>query len=255
MFYRAAIVKEDKNARSITLREMTKEKVEEMIPRIKSFLFPDEDASKYRHWIWEHEVDAYGPGIKIPEFTVNVYRPQERKVIEGFEEWEDIEENWDVMEDGGGWFEEIVEAESLEEARKKLLSKECPYKSVGYDECQVYISEVPVSTLLEEMKRSLIRRAEDAYLETINPDSMTVREYIQIHRDMEKSEELQYRALKYMRGIFVYGSSMKRGLDLTKMSAAEYIETLTKLPTIDDRSEWESLYNELKAKYGKVVND
>ena len=39
MFYRAAIVKEDKNARSITLREMTKEKVEEMIPRIKSFLY------------------------------------------------------------------------------------------------------------------------------------------------------------------------------------------------------------------------
>ena len=80
MFYRAAIVKEDKNARSITLREMTKEKVEEMLPRIKSFLYPDEDASGYRHWIWEHEVDGYGPGIKIPEYTVNVYRPTERKL-------------------------------------------------------------------------------------------------------------------------------------------------------------------------------
>ena len=74
MFYRAAIVKEDKNARSITLREMTKEKVEEMIPRIKSFLYPDEDASEYRYRIWEHEVDGYGPGIKIPEYTVNVNR-------------------------------------------------------------------------------------------------------------------------------------------------------------------------------------
>ena len=40
MFYRAAIVKEDKNARSITLREMTKEKVEEMIPRIKASSIP-----------------------------------------------------------------------------------------------------------------------------------------------------------------------------------------------------------------------
>ena len=94
MFYRAAIVKEDKNARSITLREMTKERVEEMIPRIKSFLYPDEDASGYRHWIWEHEVDAYGPGIKIPEYTVNVYRPSEKKKpIEGFEDFDD--EDWD----------------------------------------------------------------------------------------------------------------------------------------------------------------
>jgi hypothetical protein len=48
---------------------------------------------------------------------------------------------------------------------------------------------------------------------------------------------------------------MKRDLDLTKMSAAEYIEALTKLPTIEDRSEWEALYNELKAKYGKETED
>ena len=252
MFYREAIVKEDKNARSITFREMTKEKVEEMIPRIKSFLYPDEDASGYRHWIWEHEVDAYGPGIKIPEFTVNVYRPAEKKAVEGFEDFED--EEWDVMEDGGGWYEELIEADSLDEARKKLLSKECPYKSVGYDECQIYINEVPVSILLEEVKHSLIRRAEDAYIETRRPD-LTVREYIQIHRSIEQSEDLQYRALKYMRSVFVNGSSMKRDLDLTKMSAAEYIAALTKLPTIEGRSEWEALYNELKAKYGKETED
>ena len=252
MFYRSAIIKNDRNARCVTLREMTKEQVEEMLPRIKTFLFPDEDSSGYRHWISEHEIDAYGPGVKVPEYTVNVYRPVEKKAVEGFEDFED--EEWDVMEDGGGWYEELIEADSLEEARKKLLSKECPYKSVGYDECQVYISEVPVSTLLEEMKHSLIRRAEDAYIETRRPE-LTVREYIQIHRSIEQSEDLQYRALKYMRSVFVNGSSMKRDLDLTKMSAAEYIETLTKLPTIEDRSEWEALYNELKAKYGKETED
>ena len=252
MFYRSAIIKNDRNARCVTLREMTKEQVEEMLPRIKTFLFPDEDSSGYRHWISEHEIDAYGPGVKVPEYTVNVYRPVEKKAVEGFEDFED--EEWDVMEDGGGWYEELIEADSLEEARKKLLSKECPNKSVGYDECQVYISEVPVSTLLEEMKHSLIRRAEDAYIETRRPE-LTVREYIQIHRSIEQSEDLQYRALKYMRSVFVNGSSMKRDLDLTKMSAAEYIETLTKLPTIEDRSEWEALYNELKAKYGKETED
>ena len=256
MFYRAAIVKEDKNARSITLREMTKEKVEEMIPRIKSFLYPDEDASGYRHWIWEHEVDGYGPGIKIPEYTVNVYRPTERKVIEGFEEFEDIEENWDVMEDGGGWFEEIVEADSLEEAREKVLSKDCPYKSAGYDECLVYINEVPVATLLEEAKRSLINRVENAYIDAKLPE-LTVREYSQIHRDMEKSEKLQYEAIKYMRMVFSHSTVLdKSDIDLDKMSAQEYIDFITKAPLLaEDQDAWNKKLDEIKVKYGKAVND
>ena len=83
---------------------------------------------------------------------------------------------------------------------------------------------------------------------------MSVREWHQIHRDMEKSEELQYRALKYMRAVFAHATSMGRDIDLTKMSAAEYIETLKRLPTIEDHAEWERQYNELKTKYGKEEN-
>ena len=252
MFYRAAIIKKDRNARTVTFREMTKEQVEEMMPRIKSFLFPDEDASGYRHWIWEHQIDSYGPGIKIPEYTVNVYRPVEKKPIEGFEDMED--DDWDVMEDGGGWYEEIIEADTLEAAREKLLSKECPYKTVGYDECHIYINEVPTATLLEEARHSLISRVENAYIETRRPE-LTVREYMQIHRDMEKSEELQYRALKYMRALFAHSSSMERDLDLNKMTATEYIAAVQELPTIDDHSKWERRYNELKVKYGKEEDE
>ena len=256
MFYRAAIVKENKNTRSITLRETTKEKVEEMIPRIKSFLFPDEDASKYRHWIWEHEVDAYGPGIKIPEFTVNVYRPQERKVIEGFEEWEDIEENWDVMEDDSGWYEEIVEANSVEEAREKLLSKECLYEGVGYDECHIYINEAPIATLLEEAKQSLINRVESAYIDVKLPE-LTVREYSQLHKDVEKSGKLQYEAIKYMRMVLSHSTVLrKNGIDFEKMSAQEYIDFITKAPLLtEDREAWNKKLDEIKAKYGKETND
>ena len=68
MFYKAVIVKEEKNARTITLNAKSKEAVEEMIPRIKSFLYPNEDASEYKHWICIHEVEAYVPGVKVPEY-------------------------------------------------------------------------------------------------------------------------------------------------------------------------------------------
>jgi hypothetical protein len=254
MFYRAAIIKIDRNARSVTLREMTKEQVEEMLPRIKSFLFPDEDSSGYRHWIWENKIDSYVSGIKIPEFTVNVYRPVEKKKVEGFEDFED--DDWDVMEDGSGWYEEIVEANSVEEAREKLLSKECLYEGVGYDECHIYINEAPIATLLEEAKQSLINRVENAYIDVKLPE-LTVREYSQLHKDAEKSGKLQYEAIKYMRMVLSHSTVLrKNGIDFEKMSAQEYIDFITKAPLLtEDPEAWNKKLDEIKAKYGKETND
>jgi hypothetical protein len=79
MFYRAVIVKERTNSRSITLRAKSKEGVEEMMPRIKSFLYPEEDSSEYRYLIWTHEVEVYSPGVTVPEYQVTVYKPEEKK--------------------------------------------------------------------------------------------------------------------------------------------------------------------------------
>ena len=249
MFYRAAIIKNDRNARSVTLREMTKEQVEEMLPRIKSFLFPDEDASGYRHWISEHEIDAYGPGVKVPEFTVNVYRPVEKKKVEGFEDFED--DDWDVMEDGGGWYEEIVEADSLEEAREKVMSKDCPFKSVGYEECSVYINEVSETMLKEEAINSVLQRIENYYIEAMKPD-ITVREWRDIHIEMESSDRLKYLAYRYMRSVFAHVSSLERETDLAKMSAKEFVDIITTLPLmIEDYEEWNKKFQDFKVRYRK----
>ena len=57
-----------------------------------------------------------------------------------------------------------------------------------------------------------------------------------------------------MRAVLAHATSMDRDIDLTKMSAAEYIETLKRLPTIEDQAEWERQYNELKTKDGKEEN-
>jgi hypothetical protein len=140
---------------------------------------------------------------------------------------------------------------------EKVFSKACPYNSVGYDECHVYINEVPIATLLEEAKHSLISRVQNAYLETINPDSMTVREYIQIHREMEKSEKLQYEAMKYIRMVFSHASVLERSnIDLDKMSARDYIDFVTKAPLLaDDQEEWNKKLDEIKTKYGKETED
>lgn len=249
MFYKAVIVKEEKNARTITLNAKSKEAVEEMIPRIKSFLYPDEDASEYKHWICIHEVEAYGPGVKVPEYQVTVFKPQEQTIKDGFEELDD-----DLSIEYGCWYEEIIEEDTIEEARKTLLSKECPYKDVGYDECHVYINEVPVSMLLEEAKKSLLGRVENAYIDAKLPE-MTVREYHQIHKDMEQSERMQYEAIEYMRSVFVTAQCLGReNIDLEKMSAKEYIEFVTHLPLLkDDREAWNRSFDEVKRKYGKEI--
>ena len=248
MFYRAVIVKEKTNSKTITLRAKSKEDIEEMMPRIKSFLYPDEAASEYKYLIWTHEVEAYSPGVKVPEYQVTVYKPEEKKIVEGFEDWEDDE----LYYDDGCWYEEIIEADSLEEAREKVMSKDCPYQNVEYNECLVYINEVPVSMLLEEAKHSLLSRVENAYIDVKRPE-MTVREYNQIHRDMEQNERLQYEALKYMRSVFVVATCLgKAKFDLEKMSAKEYIDLLTQLPLLnDDRDAWNSMFEDAKRKYGK----
>ena len=248
MCYTAVILKEKTNSKTITLRAKSKEDIEEMMPRIKSFLYPDEDASGCRYLIWTHEVEAYSPGVKIPEYQVTVYKPEEKKVVEGFEDWEDDE----APCDDGCWYEEIIEAESLEEAREKMMAKDCPYQNVGYDECLVYINEVSVSMLLEEAKHSLVSRVENAYIDAKRHE-MTVREYHQIHRDMEQSEKLQYEALKYMRSVFAVASCLDRAkFDLKKMSAKKYIDLLTQLPLLnDDRDAWNRMFEEAKRKYGK----
>ena len=249
MFYRVAIIKNDRNARSVTLREMTKEEVEEMLPRIKSFLFPDEDTRCYRHWIWENKIDSYGPGIKVPEFTVNVYRPVEKKKVEGFEDFED--DDWDVMEDGGDWFEEIVEADSLEEAREKVMSKDCPYKSVGYEECSVYVNEVSATMLKEEAIHSVLQRIENYYIEANMPDIM-VREWRDMHNEMENSDRFKYLAYRYMRSVFAHVNSLERDTDLAKMSAQEFVDIITALPLIiEDYEGWNNKFQEFKAKYRK----
>ena len=52
-----------------------------------------------------------------------------------------------------------------------------------------------------------------------------------------------------MRAVFAHATSMDRDIDLTKMSAAEYIETLKRLPTIEDQAEWEIRNNADKYLY------
>ena len=82
---------------------------------------------------------------------------------------------------------------------------------------------------------------------------MVAREYRKLHIDMEKSERLQYEALKYMRSVFSVASSLdEEDFDLEKMSAKEYIALLTQLPLLnDDRTAWSKMFEEAKRKYGK----
>ena len=138
-----------------------------------------------------------------------------------------------------------------------MLSKDCPYKSVGYDECLVYINEVPVSTLLEEVKHSISNRIENAYIDAKRPE-MTVREFIDLHRNIEENEKLQYEAHRYMRSVLSHINSLKRDLDLEKISAKEFIDLSINLALFsleNKREEWDAMLNEAKAKYGKETND
>ena len=74
---------------------------------------------------------------------------------------------------------------------------------------------------------------------------------------MEKSEKLQYEAIKYMRMVFSHSTVLdKTEIDLEKMSAQEYIDFITKAPLLtDDQDAWNKKLDGIKAKYGKETED
>ena len=246
MFYRVVIVKEDTNRKSITLRAKSKNEVEEMIPRIKELLFPNIDTTEYRSVIGTREVEDYSPGTIVLEYNVTIYKPEE---IDGELDLE-IE---DIMAvDSSSWYEDVVEADSKEEAKQKTIEKGCPYPNTTFDECSVYINEISISSLLEEEKRTVINRIENEYIDVKLP-SMTLREFSQIRKDIGKSERLQYEALKYMSKVFAHASALKRtNIDFEKMSAQEYINFIRQAPLFtDDKETWNKNFERLKSKYKK----
>ena len=247
MFYRIVIVKENLCARSMTLKAKSKEEVEKRIPEIKAFLYPNEDTSGYVHIIKTNEVEAYAPGTKVPEYQITVYKPTETEEVDI-----DNPAYVDLMVEDTEWYEDIIEADSAEEAREKFLSKECLYPNVGYDKCCIYIKEVPVSMLLEEVKRSISNYIEHIYINKKHSE-MTVREFNNLHRNIWKNEKMQYEAHKYMHSALSIADCLNRGdFDLEKMNAREFINTVSSLALLtDDQSEFEKKLAKVKSKYAK----
>ena len=228
MFYRVIIIKEDANRKSITVNAKSKAEVENMIPRIRELLFPGERPDEYRSVITEKEVEAYSPVTKVIEYQVTIYKLEEISEETDFE-IEDI-----MAAESLGWYEETIEAENEEDARRKVIDKGCPYPDTEFEECFVYVNEIPVAKLLEEVEASILQRIENEYISIVAKD-MTIWEFAIIQKNPEKRERLRYDALKFMRTAFMISSAFKkRKIDLTKMSAQEYIDYLTTLAQIED---------------------
>lgn len=245
MFYRVIIIKEDANRKSITVNAKSKAEVENMIPRIKELLFPGKRPEEYRSVITEKEVEAYSPVTKVIEYQVTIYK------LEEISEETDFEIDDIMAAESLGWYEETIEAENEEEARRKLIDKGCPYPNTEFEECFVYVNEIPVSKLLEEVEASILQRIENEYISIVAKD-MTIREFANIQKNPEKRERLRYDALKFMRTVFMISSAFNRKkVDLTKMSAQEYIDYLTTLAQIEDFVEFEETFKNIEEKHRK----
>ena len=239
MFYRVTIVKEKTNSKSIKMRAKSKSEVEKMIPQIKELLFPDEDTSALISAVSTGEVEAYSPRTKVPEYTITIIKPK------GVDE----ERNFESPEDSFGWFEETLEAESKEEAKSKVLAKGCPYPDTDFDECNIYINEISITKLLEETEKSVLKRAENEYIRRFMKN-MTVREYANIQKSTEKKERLRYEALKYILMTLTVSSAFdKSKIDLTRMTAQEYVDYIITISEIEDGLMLEKTLKSIEEKY------
>ena len=240
MFYKIVVEKKESDVKSMVLRATSEKEIELMIPSIKDFLYPGEDTTKYNYFIGRREIEPYTPGVKLLEFQITVYR--QKNVIEDNQEG--------LLFDDFYWYDDIIEAESEEEAKNKVYATDCRIPNVNFEECNIYINEVPVSMLVEEATNSLFQRIENGYI-GIKYKDITIREWRELQTDPYKNAKLKYDALKYMRAVFAIATHLStEKIDVEKMSAKEYIELVNNLALlIDNKEEFDKLLNEARIKW------
>ena len=71
----------------------------------------------------------------------------------------------------------------------------------------------------------------------------------------DEKNRFYYDALQFFLGKTRLRNALERSIDLEKISAAEYNALISRLPLANDHTEFETILNEAKEKYGRAVNE
>jgi len=233
MYYRVAALKKDDNAKEFILQANSLEEVEAQIEKIKAFLYPGEDSKEYR-WVTTRFTQLVNNVINMPFYRITVYRPVPHAVIE-----KEFEE---ACFDDFSWLENIVTADSLEEARKKALENGVLFDhDLKPEDYTLFVEEVSVDTLIEEEENRIKNQIKKNLLYSEN---RTIREIRELEKNEAETKEFYYSALKKFSQKWRLLRHLLRVSEKEPGHTVESMkETLEKLVSITKEEEFNQVYN------------
>ena len=233
MYYRVAGLKKDDDCREMIVRVNTRQEAEQQIPAAKAFLFPGEDTENYHCSIIMVPIKV-NLGTTLPYYRITVQRTRLAPPKE-----EDILDN--------SWWETILSAESAEEAKEKgkQMLIEDGDKPDDYD---FYADEMTIEECIKDEERRLRHWMENEYFRITGKEDMSVREYNTYRRKFNPDEnpEEYYQVLKAVNKENIYIRACLRQCDTKACTVEVFENTVRKLLSCKDKTEFETIMQTLK---------
>ena len=153
--------------------------------------------------------------------------------------------------DGCAWVEEYVNVNTRQEVEERI-----PQIAKDYEipkEYSVDIQETSIDEMIECEKEELWTKIRNHYIfRNYNRDTITIRQYANIQRELKKDKEKIYEMLKDESRYFRICELIKKKMDMSKITVLEFEKIVLALYNAKTNEECEKIFKE-KIKYNLIV--
>ena len=243
MYYRVGAFYKDENRKEIMVQVPNRASAEAMVPQVKQILFPGEDIENYPVRIFEFKLQVNLN--RLNHYRITVYRPAERIYTDEQEE---------MLYESAEAFDEVVEADTEEEAKATFLRDYFESYAVGRspDEYELYVDEVPLSELIKGEEERLLGRIVNGYMRE-KYGHLPLREYARLMRaqDSGQSDEIRYEALQAFSRALSITEYMEKKLDTASLTYNEFCVIRNQLRAAKTGEDFCRINLEIMERYGR----
>ncbi|MBO5866962.1 MAG: hypothetical protein J6Q55_02790 [Clostridia bacterium] len=147
------------------------------------------------------------------------------------------------LEDGTCWIEENVKVNSRQEAEEIVPQMVKNEEITG--EYKVELTETTIDEMIEKEEKSILLGVRRKYISSsYDMDSLTVRQWAKISRELDEDKEKYYKALTEYDRYDSICRLVKKKADMSKMTVAEYDQIVLELYRAKTKEECEKIFRE-----------
>ena len=150
---------------------------------------------------------------------------------------------FDQNQEGCSWVEEYVNVDSRQEAEERIPQIAKDYKIPK--EYDVDIQETSIDEMIECEKEELWTKIRNHYIfRNYNRDTITIRQYADIQRELRKDKEKIYEMLQDESRYIRICELVKKKIDKSKITVSEFEQIVLALYNAKSTEECEKIFKE-----------